>query len=85
MNHLFLVMYFYAERFHFMSGCVGGCDATLKQLIEICGTGLRNTSSMPGTQSKPIQFYVLAYGVIYLQMCIVELDVDGATEHFLRI
>lgn len=61
------------ECFRFMSGCVGGCDDTLKQLAEICGTGSRNSSSMPGMQSKPIQFYVLAYGVIYLQLCIYKL------------
>ncbi|CAI9102586.1 OLC1v1000877C1 [Oldenlandia corymbosa var. corymbosa] len=29
-------------------GCIGGCDDTLKQLIDICGTGARNTSSTPG-------------------------------------
>ncbi|MCO5571758.1 hypothetical protein L7F22_025506 [Adiantum nelumboides] len=26
------------------TGCVGGCDAILKELIEICGTGLRSLS-----------------------------------------
>ncbi|XP_073018547.1 DNA topoisomerase 3-alpha isoform X1 [Primulina eburnea] len=29
-------------------GCIGGCDNTLKQLVEICGTGSRNNSSVPG-------------------------------------
>ncbi|KAK4477749.1 hypothetical protein RD792_017010 [Penstemon davidsonii] len=29
-------------------GCIGGCDDILKQLIEICGTGFRNNSSVPG-------------------------------------
>ncbi|GAB2229073.1 hypothetical protein Droror1_Dr00023208 [Drosera rotundifolia] len=28
-------------------GCIGGCDETLKQLIEICGTGTRNVGGMP--------------------------------------
>ncbi|KAH7404160.1 hypothetical protein KP509_15G013100 [Ceratopteris richardii] len=31
------------------TGCVGGCDTILKELIEICGTGTRNISgSRPG-------------------------------------
>ncbi|KZV52643.1 DNA topoisomerase 3-alpha-like [Dorcoceras hygrometricum] len=29
-------------------GCIGGCDDTLKQLVEICGTGSRNNSGVPG-------------------------------------
>ncbi|KAL0350367.1 UNVERIFIED_CONTAM: DNA topoisomerase 3-alpha [Sesamum radiatum] len=29
-------------------GCIGGCDNILRQLVEICGTGSRNNSSMPG-------------------------------------
>ncbi|PIM98077.1 DNA topoisomerase [Handroanthus impetiginosus] len=29
-------------------GCIGGCDDTLRQLVEICGTGSRNNSSVPG-------------------------------------
>ncbi|EYU20574.1 hypothetical protein ABFS82_08G084200 [Erythranthe guttata] len=29
-------------------GCIGGCDDTLRQLVEICGTGSRTTSSVPG-------------------------------------
>ncbi|KAG8383914.1 hypothetical protein BUALT_Bualt04G0063600 [Buddleja alternifolia] len=29
-------------------GCIGGCDNTLRQLVEICGTGSRNNSSVPG-------------------------------------
>ena len=29
-------------------GCVGGCDATLRELTEICGTGSRNLSGMTG-------------------------------------
>ncbi|KAI5673799.1 hypothetical protein M9H77_14163 [Catharanthus roseus] len=29
-------------------GCIGGCDFTLRQLVEICGTGSRNASSIPG-------------------------------------
>ncbi|GMH10402.1 hypothetical protein Nepgr_012243 [Nepenthes gracilis] len=28
-------------------GCIGGCDETLKQLIDICGTGSRNLSILP--------------------------------------
>ncbi|KAH9606077.1 hypothetical protein KSS87_005205, partial [Heliosperma pusillum] len=28
-------------------GCIGGCDDTLRQLTEICGTGSRNLSGMP--------------------------------------
>ncbi|RAL51559.1 hypothetical protein DM860_011061 [Cuscuta australis] len=28
-------------------GCVGGCDETLRQLVEICGTGSRNNPSIP--------------------------------------
>ncbi|XP_019200561.1 PREDICTED: DNA topoisomerase 3-alpha isoform X3 [Ipomoea nil] len=31
-------------------GCVGGCDDTLKQLVEICGTGSRNSSSIPAIE-----------------------------------
>ncbi|KAK6923706.1 Zinc finger, CCHC-type [Dillenia turbinata] len=31
-----------------LSGCIGGCDETLKQLTEICGTGSRNGSGIPG-------------------------------------
>lgn len=33
---------------HALSGCIGGCDEILKQLVEICGTGSRNTSTTPG-------------------------------------
>lgn len=29
-------------------GCIGGCDAILRQLVEICGTGSRNSSGVPG-------------------------------------
>ncbi|XP_051141098.1 DNA topoisomerase 3-alpha isoform X2 [Andrographis paniculata] len=29
-------------------GCIGGCDNTLRQLVEICGTGSRTNSSNPG-------------------------------------
>ncbi|KAG5528712.1 hypothetical protein RHGRI_029395 [Rhododendron griersonianum] len=28
-------------------GCIGGCDDILKQLVEICGTGSRSTSTIP--------------------------------------
>ncbi|PSS30207.1 DNA topoisomerase [Actinidia chinensis var. chinensis] len=28
-------------------GCIGGCDEILKQLVEICGTGSRNASTIP--------------------------------------
>ncbi|KAA8547075.1 hypothetical protein F0562_003504 [Nyssa sinensis] len=28
-------------------GCIGGCDEILRQLVEICGTGSRNLSSIP--------------------------------------
>ncbi|EPS73635.1 hypothetical protein M569_01118, partial [Genlisea aurea] len=30
-------------------GCVGGCDSVLRQLVEICGTGSRSNSNVPGT------------------------------------
>ncbi|XP_047970026.1 DNA topoisomerase 3-alpha isoform X1 [Salvia hispanica] len=33
-------------------GCVGGCDDTLKQLVEICGTGSRNNSNAPGRAQR---------------------------------
>ncbi|XP_057972478.1 DNA topoisomerase 3-alpha [Malania oleifera] len=33
-------------------GCIGGCDDTLRQLIEICGTGSRN-SSIPARGRGP--------------------------------
>ncbi|XP_071914410.1 DNA topoisomerase 3-alpha isoform X2 [Coffea arabica] len=29
-------------------GCIGGCDDTLRQLVEICGTGARTASSVSG-------------------------------------
>lgn len=29
-------------------GCIGGCDDILRQLVEICGTGSRNNSNVPG-------------------------------------
>ncbi|CAI9777537.1 unnamed protein product [Fraxinus pennsylvanica] len=32
-------------------GCIGGCDDILRQLVEICGTGSRNSSSVPGRGS----------------------------------
>lgn len=29
-------------------GCIGGCDDTLRQLVDICGTGPRSVPSVPG-------------------------------------
>ncbi|KAL4183811.1 hypothetical protein AMTRI_Chr11g156980 [Amborella trichopoda] len=38
-------------------GCIGGCDETLRELIQICGTGPRNLSSGSGTRGRqPTQF-----------------------------
>ncbi|KAH7860070.1 hypothetical protein Vadar_008835 [Vaccinium darrowii] len=34
-------------------GCIGGCDEILKQLVEICGTGSRNTSTTPARARGP--------------------------------
>ncbi|KMZ73897.1 DNA topoisomerase [Zostera marina] len=33
-------------------GCIGGCDITLKELTEICGTGSRNHSSVAGSGNR---------------------------------
>ncbi|OVA03617.1 DNA topoisomerase [Macleaya cordata] len=34
-------------------GCIGGCDETLRQLREICGTGSRSSSSIPARGHGP--------------------------------
>ncbi|KAK6117539.1 hypothetical protein DH2020_048718 [Rehmannia glutinosa] len=34
-------------------GCIGGCDDILRQLVEVCGTGSRNNSSVPGRGQGP--------------------------------
>ncbi|XP_058092918.1 DNA topoisomerase 3-alpha isoform X2 [Magnolia sinica] len=36
-------------------GCVGGCDETLKELIEICGTGPRIPVSTPARGRRPME------------------------------
>lgn len=37
------------KKLHFiLVGCIGGCDATLRELTEICGTGSRNLPGMTG-------------------------------------
>ncbi|KAL1536325.1 DNA topoisomerase 3-alpha [Salvia divinorum] len=33
-------------------GCIGGCDDTLRQLVEICGTRSRNNSNAPGRAQR---------------------------------
>ncbi|CAA0839526.1 DNA topoisomerase 3-alpha, partial [Striga hermonthica] len=34
-------------------GCIGGCDDILKQLVEVCGTGSRSNSTIPGRGQGP--------------------------------
>lgn len=36
-------------------GCIGGCDDTLKELIEICGTGPRNPVITPARGRRPME------------------------------
>ncbi|XP_077229660.1 topoisomerase 3alpha isoform X2 [Tasmannia lanceolata] len=36
-------------------GCVGGCDETLQELIEICGTGSRNLFNTPARGRQPME------------------------------
>ncbi|KAJ8634027.1 hypothetical protein MRB53_027363 [Persea americana] len=36
-------------------GCIGGCDDTLKELIEICGTGSRNPVITPARGRRPME------------------------------
>ncbi|KAJ4839363.1 hypothetical protein Tsubulata_043160 [Turnera subulata] len=42
--------------FHMQSGCIGGCDETLRQLIEICGTGSRGQARGQVPNTTPSNF-----------------------------